>query len=102
GSLAKRYATALLSVAEEQGKVDEYFAQLSVLRQSLAEHPDLQNVLSSPVLGASQKKAIFSALAPKLGTSPVMSNLMHVLIDNERINELHLIELIYRDMADER
>ncbi|MCC7344607.1 MAG: ATP synthase F1 subunit delta [Deltaproteobacteria bacterium] len=102
GSIAKRYATALLQVAQEQGKIDEFQAQLEALSRAFSENPALQSAMASPVVPSSKKKAIFNALAPKLGVHPTVGNLVHVLIDNERIPELPLLVLLFRDLADEQ
>lgn len=102
GSIAKRYATALLQVALEQGKLDEFEQQLQTISQAFAQNPVLQSAMASPVVAHSKKKALFTALAPKLGISPIVGNLIQVLIDHERVPELPLIGLIFRDLADEQ
>jgi F-type H+-transporting ATPase subunit delta len=102
GSIAKRYATALLQVAQEQGKIDEFQQQLESIAQTLSQHPTLQTALASPVVAPSKKKSLFAALAAKLGINPSLGNLMSALIDNDRIPELNLLVLIFRDLADEQ
>jgi len=102
GSIAKRYASALLQVAMSQGKVDEFEQQLQTIASTFSQHPVLQTAMASPVVSHSQKKALFAALAPKMNISPFVGNLIRVLIDNERIPELSLINLIFRDLADEQ
>ncbi|MCE9624189.1 MAG: F0F1 ATP synthase subunit delta [Deltaproteobacteria bacterium] len=101
GSIAKRYASALLQVAQDQGKVDEYQQELQLLVQTFVANPGLQTAMTSPVVPPSKKMAIFTALAPKLGISVSVRNLIHILVDQERISELGLIDLIYRDLSDE-
>lgn len=102
GSIAKRYATALLQVAQDQGKIDEFQGQLEALTQAFTQNPALQTAMASPVVPPSKKKALFHVLAPKLGINPTVGNLIHVLIDNERIPELPLLSLLFRDLADEQ
>ena len=102
GSSAKRYATALLQVAQEQGKIDEFQQQLETIAQTLGEHPTLQNALVSPVVSPSKKKSLFGALGTKLGLNKNLGNLMNVMIDNDRIPELNLLVLLFRDLADEQ
>lgn len=101
GSIAKRYASALLQVAQDQSKVDEYQQELQLLVRTFFDNPGLQMAMTSPVIPPSKKMAIFSALVPKLGISTSVRNLIHILVDQERISELGLIELIYRDLSDE-
>ena len=101
GSAAKRYASALLQVAQEQGKVSAFDAELQSLAAIFGGNSSLQTALGSPVVPPSKKKAIFEALLPKLGISPSLRNLIHILIDNERIAEIPLLAMIFRDLADE-
>jgi len=101
GSIAKRYATALLQVAQDHGKVDEYQQELHLIVQTFGSNPNLQTAMTSPVVPPSKKMGIFTALVPKLGISASVRNLIHVLVDQERISDLGLIALIYRDLSDE-
>ncbi|HKX11827.1 MAG TPA: ATP synthase F1 subunit delta [bacterium] len=101
GTAAKRYASALLQVAQEQGKVAAFDGELQSLAQTFRQDSSLPTVLNSPVVPPSKKKAIVDALLPKLGIGSNLRNLVHILIDNERVSEIPLIALIYRDLADE-
>ncbi|HKY63881.1 MAG TPA: ATP synthase F1 subunit delta [bacterium] len=101
GSAAKRYASALLQVAQEQGKVADFDRELQGLAATFRQNSALSTTLSSPVVPPSKKKAIGDALLAKLGVSSNLRNLIHILIDNERVSEIPLLALIYRDMADE-
>ncbi len=100
-SASKRYASALLQVAQEQGKVAAFDTELQTLASIFRESASLKGVLSSPVVPPSKKKAILDGFSSKLGLSPSMRNLIHILIDNDRVSEIPLLALIYRDMADE-
>jgi F-type H+-transporting ATPase subunit delta len=101
GSAAKRYASALLQVAQEQGKVAAFDTELQSLNDGFRSSPALQTAMNSPVVPPSKKKAILDGLCAKLGLSASLRNLVHILIDNGRSNEIPLIALIYRDLADE-
>jgi F-type H+-transporting ATPase subunit delta len=101
GSIAKRYATALVRVAQEKGKVEEVYEELSLLQKQFSENPKLRLVMGSPVVKPSKKKVLFQALLPKFSLSPMIGNLVNLLIDQERIPLLPILVLLYRDMADE-
>ena len=101
GSAAKRYASALLQVAQEQGRVAAFDGELQTLVETFRGNAALTTALASPVVPATKKKSIFDALAPKLGIGANLRNLVHILIDNERVSEIPLLAMIYRDLADE-
>ncbi len=101
GSIAKRYATALIKVAQEQGQVERFMEDLERLHRQFEGHSHLQSILDSPVVRPSQKKQILKALLPKFSLSPALVNLMNILIDNDRVFTLPMIYLLYRDMSDE-
>ena len=101
GSIAKRYARALIKIAEEKGKVAEFYEQLKTLGDELASHSELQTILSTPLVKPSKKKSIFKLLEGKLSLSTEVSNLINFIIDHERMGILPMLVLLYRDMADE-
>lgn len=101
GSASKRYASALLQVAQEQGKVAAFDSELQTLVAAFQHSSGLTVALASPVIPPSKKKAIFDAVAAKFGIGANLRNLVHILIDNGRVSEVQLIALIYRDLADE-
>lgn len=100
GSIAKRYATALLQVALEQGKIDQFQSELEAVDQAFLQNPNLQSAMTSPVIPASKKKELSKVLVAKMGLCSTVGNLLHVLVDNERISEFHLLTLLFRDLAD--
>ncbi|MDX1386987.1 MAG: F0F1 ATP synthase subunit delta, partial [bacterium] len=101
GSVAKRYATALFYVAQEQGKLDKFQGNLEQISSLVRANAALRETLESPVVPASKKKAIFLELEKKLGLEPGVKNLILILLDQDRAGVLPLLGLIFRDMADE-
>jgi F-type H+-transporting ATPase subunit delta len=74
---------------------------LEELAKLVAENPRLKEALESPVIAPSKKKAVFNAIREKLGLGDEVNNLMWVLIDQERVDTLSLLNLIFRDLCDE-
>lgn len=101
GSVAKRYALALIQVAQEDGKVDAYQKELEQLQELMRDNRELQTILRSPVVKPAAKKRIFQEMGAKVGLSPAVKHLIFVLIDQDRVLDLPLVTLIYRDMTDE-
>lgn len=101
GSVAKRYAAALLSVAQEQGKLAKAQGDLEGFAALVAENSALREALGSPVLAASKKLAVFEALQQKLNLEPAVQNVLKLMIERDRFEALPLMTLLFRDLADE-
>ena len=62
---ARRYAVALLAVAQERGAVDAVAADLEAIGRILAGSRDLRLLVASPIITASRKQAVFRELFGK-------------------------------------
>jgi len=51
----KEYATALFSIAVEEGKTSEFFAALKTVRAVIGENPEYTEYLSSPAVALSER-----------------------------------------------
>lgn len=59
---ARRYAVALMSVAEEQNAIDRVASDLDGVRKVLRDSRELRLVVASPVISVGVKKSIFRDL----------------------------------------
>jgi F-type H+-transporting ATPase subunit delta len=66
GSIARRYAKALFSLAVEKGRVEPWSESLQSLKEGVEGSPDLREVLSNPVYSREQRRAIVEKLAAAL------------------------------------
>jgi F-type H+-transporting ATPase subunit delta len=114
GSIARRYAKALFSLADEKGQVEQWAKGLEVLRHLLT-WPELREAVSNPSLEKEQRRAIAKGLAvavelasPKLLAAAVLGleedvrNCLHLLADRNRLAYLPAILDDYRALADRR
>lgn len=60
--LAARYAKSLIDLSQEQGKLEEVFADMQFLRRLCAGSTELVNLLKSPVIKSDKKIKILEAL----------------------------------------
>ena len=68
GRVARRYAAALMGIAEERGRIDAVAADLDSVNRLLATSRELQLLVASPVVRPGKKRAIFHDLfASSLG-----------------------------------
>lgn len=82
-SVANRYAVALLSVAREENKIQEYVNQIEQLKAIIKSNPELLVLLRSYSLSSDEKKdAITKCFKNKI--DEYILNFFYVLIDNSR------------------
>ena len=102
GSIARRYAKALFSLADEQGQVEQWSSGLEALGRALASSPELRETLSSPVFEKDQRRGVVGALAASLGFPDTVRNFLLLLADRDRLGYLAAIVTNFRDLADAR
>lgn len=85
-SVAATYAEALYQAAADKGAVTDVSADLAVLGDVLAPDSELGRALTNPQVDSRVKKAAVAALADRL--SPLTINLLQVLIDRSRLEDL--------------
>ncbi len=100
GSIARRYAKALFSLAVESGRVEAWARSLESLREAVLGSKDLRDVLSNPVYSKEQRRAIVEQLASALKLDPEPANLLFLLGDRNRLGYLASIVDTFRELAD--
>lgn len=100
GSIARRYARALFSLAVESNRVEPWSDALQALQATVEGSSDLQDVLSNPVYSKEQRRAIVGRLAEALRLDPEPSNLLYLLGDRNRLGFLPAVVENFRDLAD--
>ena len=88
--IARRYAVALMDVAEEVGAVERVAADLEGIGGTLRNARDLRLLLASPVVTAEKKKAVLDALFGARIARPT-SLFLALLVQKRR--EQHLAEI---------
>lgn len=102
--VASRYARALTDVVTgpkplEQPDVIEQ--QLRSFQELIEESPALRNLLESPAVRATRKKAVIETLGARLELSRTARNVLFLLVDHRRMNQLGAILTQFRAMVDE-
>jgi F-type H+-transporting ATPase subunit delta len=100
GSVARRYAKALFSLAVEMGRVEPWSETLQSLNEAVEGSPDLREVLSNPVYSREQRRAIVEKLAAALRLESEPANLLFLLGDRNRLGYLAAIVDNFRTLAD--
>jgi F-type H+-transporting ATPase subunit delta len=100
GSIARRYAKALFSLAVETNRVEAWANILLSLKAAVEGSPDLRDVLSNPVYSKEQRRAIVEKLAAALSLDPEPRGLLLLLGDRNRLGYLSAVVDTFHDFAD--
>ena len=100
--IAKRYAKALVQLAEEKKIVDKTRADLSAFVEAVESLPALQKLFSSPVFTPENKKAVIKELAAKLGLQPTTQRFVEHLAETGRIRYVQDVFEAFQEILAER
>ena len=99
--IARRYAQAIFSIAEDKGAVDQYLTQLEEVVQTVTESGDLARVFGSRLTNTEKKKE----LVVQLFSSRIDKNVLNfilLVLDKGRGGYLADILANYQKMTDDK
>lgn len=100
---AARYARALLDVAtRESADLDKIAADLDDFIRFLKAQPALERVLLNPAVPAPRKRAAMIEITKLARLSPVVSKLLVLLADRDRLGLLNELAAAYHEMLADR
>jgi F-type H+-transporting ATPase subunit delta len=102
GSLARRYARALLDIGVAKNSFEQLGQEMDDLAATYSGSRDLSEALTNPVFPMARRRAVLEAVLEKAGASPVTKNFTLLLLDRERVPYLPAIARELRIMVDER
>jgi F-type H+-transporting ATPase subunit delta len=102
-AFVSRYARAFLDVVTS-ARLDTAAInkQLDDFEATWDGSPELQTFFENPAVPALQKVAFLDTLNAKLGLQKELRNLLAVLINNDRIGDVHAVAAAYRAELQER
>jgi len=100
---AARYARAILDVAtKESVDLDKIGHELDEFIAFFTKQPALEGVMLNPAVPAPRKRAAMEQITQLSGFSPIVSKLLILLADRDRLALLKDISRQYRDFLAER
>ena len=85
-SLYSRYASALLSIAEEKNQIDAYRNKIKMWRKLISENEELLHLLSSCFIEKDDKENIIDEIFKE--EDEEIKNFVKIVNNNKRTNEL--------------
>jgi F-type H+-transporting ATPase subunit delta len=99
-AVARRYAKALWGLAHEQSRLEPVVQELQAFQRVLADEPQLRDAVLRPWVKAATKRAIVTAVAERLGLSPLTRNFLALVAQRRRLGLLPEIVNAYLDLVD--
>jgi F-type H+-transporting ATPase subunit delta len=100
---AARYARALLDVAtKESADLDTIAREIDEFVAFFRDQPALEALLLNPAVPAPRKRAAMEEITRRAGLAPIVSKLLVLLADRDRLALLKDISATYRDFLAER
>ena len=91
GSLARRYARAVLELGNANGNLDKIGADLRSLAKAMHDSTELVTVLTNPAIRRADRRRVIDSLLQHIGALPHSKNLVYLLLDGERLGSLAAI-----------
>ena len=91
GSLARRYARAVVELGTQGGNLDKLGADLRSLARAMHDSAELVTVLTNPAIRRADRRRVIDGLLHAVGSEPHTKNLVYLLLDGERMSSLESI-----------
>ena len=83
--MAGRYALALYELARERQQTEEVAASLATFSAMIAESPDLQRLVKSPVFSAQEQAAALKSLLNTAGVTGIAADFIRLTAEKRRL-----------------
>jgi len=102
-TIAKRYASAMLRIADETGNLATLDQDMDNLSAFFAgEGKELYAAICNPAFAHEERLGVLNAVLPKLGLSNETGNLLKVLVESDRIKLFALMVEDFTAGSDQR
>ena len=102
GSISRRYARALFSLAQEEGGHERIGEELESVAQTIRSSGEARTLVESPGYTPAQRHALVDVLVQNLSLSPLVDSFLRLLVDRHRLAEIAAIARSYGEMLDEK
>ena len=98
---ARRYARALLDVAKQKKQAEGMKDELAAVARLVSGHKDLASLVAHPAVSAERKRKLVSAVAEKAKMGELMTRLLALLGERDRLDQLPAIAAAYTKLWNE-
>jgi len=101
GSLARRYARALLDIGKEEGRLRKVLSEVEEFAKALDGTVELREAMEASHVSREDKQAMLEAVLAKSGFLPTTKSFLSLLVEKGRMNVLPEILSEFRRMVEE-
>lgn len=102
GSVARRYAKALLHIGIDDGNYERIGREVRTLASAIKRSEELAQTLANPVFPRTDREKVLRALLDRIGATQTVVNFTRLLLDRERLSILPDISRELDAMIDAR
>ena len=102
GSVARRYARAVLQIGQQNQNYDALASEVDRLAATYDASADLRGMLENPAFTVAQRQAVLDEIVRRLGLSKTVSHLASLLLERGRVSQLPGIARNLRLLVDEQ
>lgn len=95
-SISRRYARALLGIAKDENKLDDYLMWLESFASACQSNSQLAATLSNRFVDLSARLRVVTLLAEKIGSSVHFKNFLKILVEKDRISLIERIASTFK------
>ncbi|MEE9197885.1 MAG: ATP synthase F1 subunit delta [bacterium] len=99
--VARRYARALVELAEQEGRMDAAGEELGRAAALFDTSAELRNLMFSPGITKDVKRNVLEDLIGRAEVSDLVGRFLKLLVDKDRLRYIQPISVVYRELADE-
>jgi len=99
GAVGKRYARAILELANEQKQIERTGKELNELATMWAESKELQELFANPSFTAAARKTALTEILSRAMVSPLVKNSLLYLSDSGRLAALPDVARLFTELA---
>ncbi len=100
-SVARRYAKAILAVADSEGSLAETGDDLVALA-GVAKAPQVAAAFTNPLMAESRRRELANTIAKELGVRTTVAHFIGLLADHQRLDQIAAIADQYNRLLDEK
>lgn len=101
-TIGRRYARALLELAEQHKQTERVQKDLHDFADSFEKSRDLRDVVENPKIARDARKKVVSALLDRMAVAPIVKSVILMLLDRGRLRHIGDVSAAFTDLAEAR
>lgn len=101
-SIGRRYARALLDLAEQAKQTDRVAKDLTEFADSYEKSRELRDVFENPKIARETRKKVLAALVDRMAVAPIVKSALLLLADRGRLRHIGDIAAAFQVLSEDR